>query len=695
MQTGQPLYVPDLAQSPYWGDDVRARHGWRTTLVWPLVLRDDFKALLILQSRLVDAFTEQNRAVLARLQPALAAAVEAWHFEEALQKAHDELEMRVQERTAELAKANEELQAEIIERKRSEEEKARNQRLLLALSQAAQAVQQARTPDQVYRAVTDHVSRLGYNAAIFTLTDDRAYLTPSYLSYEPAAIRAAEKLTGRSAQGYRFPLVPGGLYQQVVVEGKTVFGEPIVEFVAEALPTSLRPLAGRLTALLGIEQSIIAPLIVGGEPYGLLAVAGTDLTEAAVSAMTAFANQAAIAIENARLYQQVQRYAAELEQRVAERTRELETLYDVTAVASQALELEAILERALEQVLVALESDAGTIHLLDEAEGSTDEQTLRLVAQRGVPTDLLTEPMSVPPHGVEAAWWVVEHDEPLLVPDVTSDPRTASTWTEPWSYVGVPLRAGGRTLGVLSLGRRMGQRQFSVEEISLLTSIGDQLGIAVENARLRQKAEQAAVLEERERLARELHDSITQLLYSMNLFAKSGRNAYHYGDIGELGHCLTELGEIGQQALREMRLLVFELRPPALAQYGLSGALQRRLDTVERRVGVEAQLLADEAIALPEQIEEGLYHIAIQALNNALKHARATSVTVSIDADKEGVQFEVADNGSGFDPHAVEGKGGLGLVNMRERAERLGGVLTIASTPGRGTRVSVTVPINS
>jgi len=190
---------------------------------------------------------------------------------------------------------------DITERKRLEEERDRSYRLLMALSQAAQAVLRAHTPGEVYRTIGDEVARLGYHAAIFTLTDDRAHLTPSYLSYEPAVIRAAEKLAGLSAKGYRFPLVPGGLYQQVIAEGKAVFSEPTLEFVAEALPAPLRPLAGRLAALLGLEQSILAPLVVGDETHGLLAVGGTDLSEADMPAVSTFANQAATALENAQL----------------------------------------------------------------------------------------------------------------------------------------------------------------------------------------------------------------------------------------------------------------------------------------------------------------------------------------------------------------------------------------------------------
>jgi len=173
---------------------------------------------------------------------------------------------------------------DITESKRAEEERAHAHRLLLALSQAAQAAQRARTPEEVYRTIGEEVARLGYHIAIFTLTDDQTHLTPSYLSFEPAAIQAAEKLTGLPAKDYRFPLVPGGLYQRIIAEGKAVFIELTTEFIAEALPTSLRSLAGRLADLLGMKQSIMAPLIVGGEIHGLLAVVGESLSQADVPA---------------------------------------------------------------------------------------------------------------------------------------------------------------------------------------------------------------------------------------------------------------------------------------------------------------------------------------------------------------------------------------------------------------------------
>jgi len=379
-----------------------------------------------------------------------------------------------------------------------------------------------------------------------------------------------------------------------------------------------------------------------------------------------------------------------LEQRVADRTRELSALYDVTAVASASLDLETILESSLDQVLAVMGSEVGAIHFFDETSG-----VLRLVAWRGVPPDLVAQIDSVPVDS-GLAGWVIEHGEPLVVPNIATGLRPLLTVPASGSqaYVGVPMRAKGRVLGVLSVVGEAG-RQFREEEVTLLASIADEVGVAVENARLYRQAEHLAVMKERERLARELHDSVTQSLYSLTLLAEAGQRSGRAGDLKRTEGYLARLGEIGQQALKEMRLLVYELRPLALQREGLVGALQQRLDAVERRTGVEARLLVEGEIELPASIEEGLYRITQEALNNALKHAAPTSVTVYIRADGRCVELEVADNGRGFDPDAVSDKGGMGLISMRERAEKLGGLLTVLSAPGEGTKVKVSVKVRT
>jgi len=375
-----------------------------------------------------------------------------------------------------------------------------------------------------------------------------------------------------------------------------------------------------------------------------------------------------------------------LEQRVADRTRELSALYEVMAVTSGSLDLKTVLENSLGPVLMVMGSDVGAIHLLDET-----KETLRLATWRGVPQHLVTEIDSVPVDG-GLAGWVIEHGEPLVVSSIGNGlrPLLAVPAPSPQAYIGALIRAKGQVLGVLSIVRAAGQ-QFKPEEVTLLASIADEVGAAVENARLYQQAEQLAVVKERERLARELHDSVTQSLYSLTLLSEAGRRLATTGDLNRVEQHLDRLGDISQQALKEMRLLVYELRPLALRREGLVGALQQRLDAVEKRAGMDARLLTEGEIELAAPVEEALYRIAQEALNNAMKHAAATSVTVRISTEDDRVTLEIVDNGRGFGPQDSGAAGGLGLVSMRERAEKLDGTVNVISAPGKGTSVQVCV----
>jgi signal transduction histidine kinase len=209
------------------------------------------------------------------------------------------------------------------------------------------------------------------------------------------------------------------------------------------------------------------------------------------------------------------------------------------------------------------------------------------------------------------------------------------------------------------------------------------------------QAEEVAVAAERQRLARELHDSVTQSLHSSTLLAEAGQRLARAGDLERTRHYLARLGEIAQQSLKEMRLLVYELRPIALTELGLVGALRQRLDAVERRAGVEVSLVVEGDTELAADVEEELYRIAEEALNNALKHAEPSSiaVTVRIEGDLPDPRpvLEVVDDGKGFEPAGMRHEGGLGLASMRQRAEKIGGRLTVHSAPGGGTRVQVVV----
>jgi signal transduction histidine kinase len=314
---------------------------------------------------------------------------------------------------------------------------------------------------------------------------------------------------------------------------------------------------------------------------------------------------------------------------------------------------------------------------------------LRLAAWQGIPSDILSEIEAIPMDG-SLARWIVEHAEPTVVLDIATGLQPLLTLPANGSqaYVGAPIRARGQVLGVLSVVGGTG-RDFSEAEVSLLSSIADQVGVAVENARLYQKAEQLAVLKERERLARDLHDSVTQSLYSLVLLSEAGRQLAENGDLQCAEGYLKRFGEISQQALKEMRLMVYELRPLVLKREGLVGALQHRLDAVEKRAGIDARLLIEGQIDLPASMEETLYRIAQEALNNALKHAAPAAVTVQIRDKDDVIELEVVDDGVGFNTDV--GNGGLGLISMKERAEKIGGELVVLSTPGEGTRIKVRV----
>jgi signal transduction histidine kinase len=232
---------------------------------------------------------------------------------------------------------------------------------------------------------------------------------------------------------------------------------------------------------------------------------------------------------------------------------------------------------------------------------------------------------------------------------------------------------------------------FSLDESSLLLALAEQVGVSVENFRLRQRLEAAVTVEERGRLARDLHDSVTQSLYSLSLFARSGSDALEDGDTDRLVSSLNRLESTALQSLREMRLLLYELRPAALEQEGLIRTLEQRFDSVERRAGMTATMAyqAEAGLELPQILERELYYLTIEALNNTLKHAKATEVTVRIWMSAVQLRLEIADDGCGFDPQ--QASGGYGLSDMRERIERLGGRLEISSAPGVGTRIQTWV----
>ncbi len=253
---------------------------------------------------------------------------------------------------------------------------------------------------------------------------------------------------------------------------------------------------------------------------------------------------------------------------------------------------------------------------------------------------------------------------------------TPPIWETPWFRIGVLLLL----LGLIAGGYRLRVGQIQRRNLELERRV----------AELSQQVQEAAVREERSRLARGLHDSVTQSLYSLTLLVEAGRRTLERGDTVQSLKNLNRVAEIAQQALQEMRLMVFQLRQPELEKLGLAGALEHRLEAVERRAGVNARLVVALTQPLQPGIEEDLYWLAQEALNNALKHSGAEFVIIRLFEQGDCLMLEVRDSSRGFDPEALQGSGGFGQAGMRERAEKLCGQLEVESKLRQGTCVRFT-----
>jgi len=294
-------------------------------------------------------------------------------------------------------------------------------------------------------------------------------------------------------------------------------------------------------------------------------------------------------------------------------------------------------------------------------------------------------------HGLLGA--MLESAESFRTPDIREHERFRGWWPaghpDMHSFLGVPIVAPEGVVGAFYLTDKQGSAAFGAEDEELIELLAAHAAIAIANARLYERSRELSVLEERNRLALELHDAVSQKLFSLVLTAEAAATLLDRGDAAARDR-VVRLQELAREALDELRSLVFELRPPDLGRDGLAGALlkhvevQRRLQPVpiELRIGPAA-----DGEAAPARDREVL-RIAQEALHNALRHAAATRVAVRLEGGPDGLVLEVGDDGVGFDPHdpALRSRR-LGLTSMEERAQRLGGTLSFRSAPGEGTTV--------
>lgn len=280
--------------------------------------------------------------------------------------------------------------------------------------------------------------------------------------------------------------------------------------------------------------------------------------------------------------------------------------------------------------------------------------------------------------------------DPPHDPRLNQDLVNAGHWQ---NVIEAPLRSKERVLGVLvvATAHRSG---FDEQHVRMLSLFANQAGLFLENAGLHVKEREVAVLEERNRLARELHDSVTQVLFSLTLNLEAALEMSKKSPEKAIV-LVSRSQEMATEALADMRSLIFELRPAALQEKGLAMALSNHINLFRRRQGIDVSLVLEGEERLAPEMEFCLYRVAQEALNNVAKHARAGQVTVTYSVTPRLAMLRVADDGQGWDPQLEPQGQSFGLVGMRERLALVGGTLHVQSSPGQGTQIEAHIPLDA
>jgi signal transduction histidine kinase len=383
-----------------------------------------------------------------------------------------------------------------------------------------------------------------------------------------------------------------------------------------------------------------------------------------------------------------------LELRVAERTRELSILLEVSRQVAATQKLKPLLELILEQLSAMMGCTVGAVFGLDDGmltllgySGPLYEQELG--AER-IPLSEAPGCQAICLGREPVVVWDLHDDSPLKQIVRLSGGKPGQAWlVDSRSWLGAPMIIKDRVIGMLLL-EHSETNHFTARHARLAMAMADQAAVAIENVRLYDEAQRSAALEERQRLARDLHDSVAQGLYAIILSTLAAEEMVGEGE-GPLWTTLKHVLWQAQTALNETRALIFELRPELLQQEGLIAALQDHIARVQAGSGMEVTMSFCAEPDLPLSVKEALYRIVQQALQNVVEHAHALQAEIRLSCAERGVELEVHDNGAGFDPSAVT-PGHLGLRSMLERVTRLGGTMQIDSSPGAGTTIRVSFP---
>jgi len=434
-----------------------------------------------------------------------------------------------------------------------------------------------------------------------------------------------------------------------------------------------------------IKSFLGVPIRAYGKTLGQIYLAdkgdgAQGFTEKDQALIEMFSAHAAAAIENARLYKQVLMNEAELTQR----NEELELIHTLTSAVSSSMELNDLLASMFDRVLTLFSAGSAEIFLVDESSG-----IFQLSYRTGDSQEIWEKGRFRSGEGflgkiagrAELSW---THDLQSL------EGISKSVFGDGYgTIVGLPLIARGGVVGVTSLGFR-GERKFGDRELGLLKAVGAGVGVAVMVTRLNRQARRLAILEERERIAMDLHDGSIQSIYAVGLTLDYSRMMIDESP-EEAKDSVSQAIEGLDAVIRDIRAYILDLQPSRIRMSDLREGLSLLIREFKANSLVDAELqVEDEAILnLDQEIATALFLIAQEALSNVGKHARARRVWVSIRSLDERISLQVIDNGVGFDNKIEPGKLGHGLNNMAERARHVGGEFEVLSSPGEGTTITI------
>ncbi len=354
---------------------------------------------------------------------------------------------------------------------------------------------------------------------------------------------------------------------------------------------------------------------------------------------------------------------------------------------SGALELEAVLQLIVDRVRDLADAEYAALGIV-HPNGDMD----RFITSGLAPGE--RERIGALPRGRGLLGLIIREGKTFRIPDIATDPRRHGfppNHPAMHSFLGVPVTVKGRSIGNLYLTNKRGAVEFSDDDRTLVERFAAHAGLGIENARLSERVQALALVEDRERIGRDLHDGIIQRIYAVTLGLE---------DVGEIA--LQNPAEAGERvdraidalhaAISEIRIFIYGLQPGLDGPGGMAKAFETLAEETRLDTPLQIDVRASDA-RVSAAISSELLSIAREALSNAARHAAATLVNVELTLGGGVLLLEVSDNGQGFDPDAARNTGHQGLDNMRRRAEAIGGTLRVASHAGDGTRIIVSVPL--